>query len=113
MFGILEPMRVLLVIALSACSMACATSAPTGPAWPRSAGRGDGGESLAPHAAARAISAISEEDRATDRDADKPAAPPPLVPVAPERPAVTASSVTPPPSDEPMTTEEIVIEVED
>jgi hypothetical protein len=106
-------MRVLLlVIALSACSMACASSAPTGPAWPRSAGRADGGESLAPHAAARTISAISEEDHAPDREADKPAAPPPLVPAATERPAVTASTGAPA-SDEPMTTEEIVIEVED
>ncbi|HET7500267.1 MAG TPA: hypothetical protein VFK02_04665, partial [Kofleriaceae bacterium] len=65
-------MRVLLAFVLVACTSA--GRGPAGPAWPKQAAReADGGESLAPRAAARAIAAIVEDDRAAER-AEKPAA---------------------------------------
>ena len=101
-------MRVLLAIAL-ACSIGCAARAPAGPAWPVPASReADGGESLAPRAAARAIAAVVEDDRAADRaGGDKPAAP--AVAPAGDR---AASSAAAPAAEEPLNLEEIVIEVE-
>jgi len=100
-------MRVLFAIALAASSMSCARPGPTGPVWPQSAEReSDGGESLAPRAAARAIAAVVEE-HAADRAADKPA----LAPAAmPERPAPSGTVQV---SEEPLPLDEIVIEVDD
>jgi hypothetical protein len=69
----------------------------------------DGGESLAPRAAARAVAAIVEEDRAADRaGGDKPAA------AAADRaggdkPAAAAPAA----AEEPLNLEEIVIEVDE
>jgi len=110
-------MRVLFAIALAASSAACASHPVTGPAWPRTADReSDGGESLAPRAAARAIAAISEDDRVADRAADKPAAAASSAAAsasassAAETPAVSGSVSV---SDEALTTEEIVIEVDE
>jgi len=101
-------MRVLLVIALSAGSMACAAREPAGPAWPRAAERAtDGGESLAPRAAARAVAA-AVDDRATDRAADKPAA---SAPAASAPAAAAPGSVQV--SEEPLPLDEMVIEIDD
>jgi hypothetical protein len=102
-------MRVMLVLVLAACSMACSVRGPAGPAWPRPAAREvDGGESLAPRAAARAIAAIVEEAHPAERAiADKPAAPATASPAAPAAPAAA------PAQDEPLPSEEIVIEVDD
>jgi hypothetical protein len=100
----------MLLLAVAACSMACAGSGPAGPAWPRPATRaGDGGESLAPRAAARAIAAIVEEGRPAER-ADRPAAAP-----VPAVSAVAAADkpAAAPAQDEPLPAEEIVIEVDD
>jgi hypothetical protein len=70
----------------------------------------DGGESLAPRAAARAIAAIVEEDRPAERAAaDKPAA----GPVPAVSAAAGAPAAAPPAQDEPLPAEEIVIEVDD
>ena len=101
-------MRVMLVIALAAGSMSCARQDAAGPAWPRSAEREtDGGESLAPRAAARAIAAVVEE-RAAERAADRPA---PAATAAPgERPASQGSVQV---TEEPLPLDEIVIEVDD
>jgi len=99
-------MRVLFVIALAAGSMACAAREPAGPAWPRAAERdGDGGESLAPRAAARAIATVVEE-HAAERAADKPAAAPPAS-------APSASTGTVQVTEEPLPLDELVIEVDD
>ena len=96
----------LLVIALAACS----SSASARPAWPKATPHEvDGGESLAPRAAARAITALVEDDRPADRAADKPAA---AVPAAVDKPAAATPAATPA-TDEPIMTEEIVIEIED
>jgi hypothetical protein len=100
-------MRVLFVIALAAGSMACAAREPAGPAWPRAAERdGDGGESLAPRAAARAIAAVVD-DHAAERAADKPAVSTPAVS------APAASSGTLQVTEEPLPLDELVIEVDD
>ncbi len=98
----------LLVIALSAC-------VPHGggdPAWPKQhTAEADGGESLAPHEGAKTIAAAVEED---DKPADKPAAavdkPAAATPAAAEKPAEKPATEKP---EDPMTTEEIIIEVED
>jgi hypothetical protein len=105
-------MRVgLVVLALAACA------APTarGPAWPRSRARDvDGGESLAPRAAARAVAAAAAADDKADK-LDRPATDKPAAPTggaatpATDKPATPAATT----SDEPVMTEEIVIEVED
>jgi hypothetical protein len=99
-----------MLLALAACSMACSGHGPAGPAWPKPAEhRVDGGESLAPRAAARAIAAIVEDDRPAERAvADKPAAAP-----APASAAAAAPVAATPAQDEPLPTEEIVIEVDD
>jgi hypothetical protein len=102
----------LLVFALAACS----SPASAGPAWPKSTARDvDGGESLAPRAAARTVAA----NVADDDDDDKPAVPAAGEPRAVDKPAAARDGGTPvtpaasPATDEPITTEEIVIEIED
>ena len=96
------------MLVLAAGSLACSTRGPSGPAWPRPAPRAaDGGESLAPRAAARAIAAIVEDDHAADRAVA-------ATPAAAPSPAVSATPATAPPAqDEPLPSEEIVIEVDD
>jgi hypothetical protein len=100
----------MLLLALAACSMSCAGHEPAGPAWPKPAIReADGGESLAPRAAARAIAAIVEDDRPAERAAaTTPAAAP-----APVASGATGAPAAAPAQDEPLPTEEIVIEVDD
>lgn len=96
----------LLVLALAACSR----SASARPTWPKQTPHeADGGESLAPHAGAKAIAAVAEDDD------DRPAARPEPEPAAPAAaPAATPTPATPPPADEDLPiTEEIVIEVGD
>lgn len=103
----------LLVIALAACS----PRAAAGPAWPKATVREiDGGESLAPRAAARAIAARVAIETA-DRPADPEAADEPAAAVgstgsgAADKPAGTALDAPAP--DDPIMIEEIVIEIED
>jgi len=94
----------LLVFALAACS----SSASAKPAWPRATPRElDGGESLAPRAAARAIAAVVEDDKPAAL-VERPTAAPAATPAAP-----AAEPVVVPAADETITTEEIVIEIED
>jgi hypothetical protein len=102
-------MRVLFVIALAACSVGCARHSPGGPAWPQSHRDGDGGESLAPRAAARAVAAVVEE-RAIERTADRPAAPAAAPAAGGDRPAAAGQVQV---IEEPLPLDEIVIEVEE
>ncbi|HSS02098.1 MAG TPA: hypothetical protein VLM79_33795 [Kofleriaceae bacterium] len=100
----------LLLIALLGCSH----PASTGPAWPKThAQDNDGGESLAPRAAARAIASAVEDDRPADRAAGEKAAATP----AAATPATAADKPAGMPSitvtEEPLTAEEMVIEVDD
>jgi hypothetical protein len=93
----------LLVFALAACS----SSASAKPAWPKARPREvDGGESLAPRAAARAIAAVVEDDKPAVTTAAPAAAPAPVDKSPAAAPAAPAA-------DEPIITEEIVIEIED
>jgi hypothetical protein len=102
----------LLAIALFACSH----PRPTGPVWPKThVHDSDGGESLAPRAAARAIAAVVDDDRPTDRAAgEKPAVPAAAGTATPgastDKPALTPSVTV---TEEPLTAEEMVIEIDD
>jgi hypothetical protein len=86
---------------------------PSGPTWPRTASpETDGGESLAP----RAATLDEEDDESPEATAlDLPAAlAAPLAPAAKaDAPTTTARPTAAPPADEPIMTEELVIEVED
>jgi uncharacterized lipoprotein len=103
----------LLVIALAACSSSSAAARPT---WPKqTAHDSDGGESLAPRAQARSVAAADDDDRpaapstpaAADRQVDRPG---PSAGQSIDRVAPAASTPSP---DEPVQTEDIVIEIDD
>ena len=102
--------RLLLTLALGGSMLGgCMHATSSSPAWPKDRTDGEGGESLAPREAAKSIEVALETDSddkpaeaATDTPEDKPAA-------ATEASAPAAAN--PGSSDEPMTTEEIVIEV--
>ena len=101
--------RILVVVALAGC----AGRAATGPAWPRASARADdGGESLAPHQTHEVATSIEKAE-----DETKPSATPVIAPVIAPSAQVggTVAPVATPAasSDEPITTEDIVIEVDD
>lgn len=109
-------MQVLLVIALAAGLMACSAPDAAGPAWPRAAAREvDGGESLAPRAAARAIAALAEDDHGAERTADKPAAADRASSPSATTPTAARGAANPaaPSTEEPFPGEELIIEVEE
>ena len=97
-------MRFALVLVLGAC----VGSSGTAPNWPKQHEHDtDGGESLAPHvAAAQAIAAASTEEV---KPAEAAIVTPVAVP-ATTTPATTTPVVTP---EEPIQTEEIIIEIDD
>ena len=102
-------MRLVASLLLSVLMAACGGSAKAGPAWPKQAEKEvDGGESLEPRTAS-AVAAVEEDDdeevveeKPVEKAVEKPAA----VEVKPATPAPT-------PPAEPITTEEIVIEIDD
>ena len=102
-------MRFLVAVVLAGC----ASHAATTPAWPKlHETEKDGGESLSPHVANSAVAAV--EKGGSDEEPAKPAAAPSTAPATPKEPAATvptAPSATP--SDEPIVTDDIVIEVDD
>jgi hypothetical protein len=111
-------MRVMFALVLAwsaACSVACSARAPSGPAWPRAADREiDGGESLAPRAAARTVAAVGGDERPADRAGAGTAADKTETAAVATAPA--AGTATPGPGsplDDPEIMEEIVIEVGD
>jgi hypothetical protein len=80
---------------------------PSGPAWPKQhASDDDGGESLAPRAAAISIAALQDDKPAVAAVVAAPAA------AAEAAPAVVAPAVTTP-TDETLQTEEIIIEIDE
>jgi len=89
----------------------CGARSSSGPAWPKMAEKEtDGGESLAPRtAAASVVGAAADDDDdvkvVESAPADKPAA-------AADKPA-TVGTPTVAPVDDPITVEEIVIEIDD
>ena len=100
----------LLVLALGGSMLGGCIPAPSSsPAWPKERTGGEGGESLAPREAAKSIEVALEtdtDDKPVEADADVPADKP-----AAATEASAPAAATPASSDEPMTTEEIVIEV--
>lgn len=104
-------MRLLLVIALAACSM----PGQSGPAWPKRAARdADGGESLAPRAAARSIAARTDDDHGDDRADDAAAAASPAsAPAHADRGAVPVELPAGVMTPEDQALEEMVIEIEE
>jgi hypothetical protein len=102
--------RLLLAVGLVA---GCASHVTSGPAWPkRSEPASDGGESIAPRESRPVEAAIEKAD-----DEPKPAAAPVTAPAAvtPTKDLGAAPAVAPPagPVEETITTEDIVIEVDD
>src|SRR3569623_1696451 len=95
------------IVALAACSH----TGSSGPAWPKDRARDDGGESIAPRETSKAVAVALEQDSDDDdaKPADKPADKPAEKPATPTE-ATPAASATPA-SEEPIQTEEIVIEV--
>jgi hypothetical protein len=97
------------VIALAGC----ASHATNGPAWPKQhEPDADGGESLAPHTA---HAAIVEAEKPAEEPA-KPVATPVAPAATPEKKEAGATPVIAPANatiDETITTEDIVIEIDD
>jgi hypothetical protein len=97
--------QLLLVLALAGCG-----TTTRGPAWPKpSASSDDGGESLAPRPSAHELAAPESHDdvsEAPEATASAPAA-------KPEAAAPAAAPATAPSTEEPATTEEITIEIDD
>jgi hypothetical protein len=104
-------MRRLLIVCVLA---ACGHSSASGPKWPEaSVKEEDGGESLEPRPSATYAAAVEKSE--DDKD-DKPAAASsdetPEAPESDDKPATT-SAPTQPANDDVITTEEIIIEIED
>ena len=101
--------RWFLVLALAGCSL----HAATGPAWPKQhEAEKDGGESIAPHAAARSVAAVEKSGGGDD---DQPAAKPTVTPTAPAAGSAAPVGTAPTMIQEetPVTTEDIIIEIDD
>ena len=102
-------MRFLVAIVLAGC----ASHAASGPAWPKPhETEKDGGESLSPHVAS-AVAAV--EKGGNDDESVKPVVAPAATPAAtPKEPGVIAPAApVAVPSDDPIMTEDIVIEIDD
>ena len=105
------------VLATVALGLAgCGASRERGPAWPKPhASELDGGESLSPRQAS-AVAAIEEAEDATP-SASSSAAPagaaPALAPGKPDKPASETPAAREPKDPDVLTTEEIIIEIDD
>jgi hypothetical protein len=101
--------RFLVAVILAGCTHAATTS----PAWPKqSTPDKDGGESLAPHESKQLNVAVEKSDEETKPE-PKVEAKPAVVPAAAETGGtVTAPAVTQP-TEETITTEDIIIEIDD
>ena len=101
----------LLVTALALA--ACSHTGSSAPAWPKDRTRDDGGESIAPRETSKSTVVALEQDSDDDdaKPADKPADKP--AEKAADKPTATDATPTAAPAtpEEPITTEEIVIEI--
>ena len=101
--------RLVLAVILASCTHA----ATSGPAWPKQAHSDkDGGESLAPHESKQLNVAIEKSDDDVKPEPAKVEAKPVAAPAADAGAPATAPSVTQP-TEETITTEDIVIEIDD
>jgi hypothetical protein len=92
----------------------CGAGRAEGPRWPKAAAtEADGGESLAPRTASAAVVASSDDD---DDDLDikllTPVVVKPAAGATPATPAATPGTTTTP-GDEPIMTEDLIIEIDD
>jgi hypothetical protein len=88
---------------------ACSHTGSSGPAWPKDRERADGGESIAPRETSKSVAVVEQDsDDDDDKPAEKPADKPAEKPAAATEAAAAAPSAAP---EEPVTTEEIVIEI--
>ncbi len=108
-------MRIAWVVVAASLFGGCGAGRGGAAAWPKSSARtetaDDGGESIAPHQTHAAAAAIEAEDTvkpALATPASEPIIAPPVAP--PIAPAVAPPTAA---SDDPMMTEDIVIEVDD
>lgn len=97
-----------LVVALAGC----ASHGTSGPAWPQaSKSSTDGGESLAPHESRQVVTAVEKSD-----DEVKPVVAPVAAPVVAPAADVAAPTIAPSasaPVEDSITSEEIIIEIDD
>ena len=106
-----------LVLALFVVA-ACGGKPSAAPAWPKTADKEvDGGESLEPHAKASAVAAATKKDEGTSLTpevdpTEKPAVEKPKADAETPKPATTTGS-TPATDEIVITTEEIVIEIDE
>jgi hypothetical protein len=104
--------RLLFVVILGACTSA----KPSGPAWPKMAEtdpKEDGGESIDPRESNAVAAVIEKSEEPAEKKTEGEAATPAAATTATdEKPAVPAAPTTAP-TDEVITTEEIIIEIDD
>ena len=100
--------RVVLVLFVAACGH----PATKGPAWPEAAKSDkDGGESLAPHESKQTTVAVEKADEAPAKKVD--AAAPAVVPVTEGGAPAAATPAAGTTIEDAITTEEIIIEIDD
>ncbi|HEY5920183.1 MAG TPA: hypothetical protein VIV11_00875 [Kofleriaceae bacterium] len=101
--------RLLLVLVVAACGAPKAT----GPKWPEpSKTADDGGESIEPHPSATYAAAIEKSADTDEKPAEATVATPAAA-ASDDKPATATPSISQPVIDEVITTEEIIIEIED
>lgn len=92
----------------------CASHSASGPAWPKSShGDDDGGESIAPRVVRPVEAAADKSDDDDAKPAPAPAAAPAAKEAPKEAPAATPGAPAPAAVEETITTEDIVIEIDD
>jgi hypothetical protein len=91
----------------------CTHPVSTGPAWPKASKQDkDGGESLAPHESKQMAVALEKEDDAPAAVAKPKPDAPAIVPTG-DAPVPTAAVVPGPAVEDVITTEDIIIEIDD
>lgn len=106
--------RLLFAFAAFALAAGCSHPKPTGPKWPEpSATDEDGGESIEPHASATYAAAAIEKSEDTPAAAPAPEASSAADATSDDKPASTPAVSEPTVEDEVLTTEEIIIEIEE
>jgi hypothetical protein len=102
--------RWFLALALAGCS----SHAATGPAWPKQhEADKDGGESLSPHTVHGASVAAAEKSGDDDQPAKPIVATPAAAPAAAKDTPASPTPAATPTEEPPITTEDIIIEIDD
>jgi hypothetical protein len=102
------------LLAILVASAGCHGSKASNPAWPApSTTADDGGESLAPRQTSVAAAVEKSADDKNDDDEDKPAATDAKPAAASDIKEITPTPQTGTPDDEPIITDELIIEIEE